>query len=83
MTPAEYAGWQIHLARYPPAEHILAALWLTVSRALGNEKATAADMGYWLEAPETRRERQAAEEKAKRRALAQATRAAYLRRRTP
>ena len=77
MTPAEYMGWRYHLSRYPPVEFILAALWLTVSRALGNDKAKAEDMGYWLETPAMRAKRQAHEAKQKQAARARMTRAAY------
>ena len=81
MTPAEYTGWRYHLSRYPPMEFILAALWLTVSRALGNDKAKPEDMGYWLETPAMRKQRQADELHTKRAAQARRTRAAYRQRR--
>ena len=77
MTPAEFEGWQHHLVCYPPTEVILAALWLAVSRALGNDKATPADMGRWLESPEQRREREEKEARAKRVARVQATAQAF------
>ena len=79
MSPAEVAGWRIHRMRYPPVEHILAALWLTVARALGNSEATAEDMGYWLETAEQRRARHAREARARRVSLAQLTADAYRR----
>ena len=80
MTPAEYEGWRWHLARYPSAEYILAALWLTVSRALGNKKAGPEDMGHWLEAPEARARRKETEARAQRLAQAGQVAEAYGRR---
>ena len=79
MTGAEYEGWGQHLANYPPAEFILAAIWLTVSRALGNDQAKLEHMGYWLETPEMREERRTREAAAKRQAAARLTAAAYRR----
>ena len=77
MSAAEYEGWRHHRMRYPPAEYILAALWLTVSRALGNDEAKAEDMGDWLETPETRRAREADEAAAEQKAKAAFVSAAY------
>ena len=79
MTPAEYAGWEQHFVRYPPVETILALLWLTVSRAVGNDKASAADVGYWLESPEQRAEREEREARTKRATQVRRTAEAYRR----
>ena len=79
MTPMEYAGWQQHLVRYPPLEYILSRLWLTVSRALGNDKARPEDMGYWIESPKMRQQRMEEKEQAQLRAEAQQVAQAYRR----
>ena len=79
MTAIEFEGWRRHFSRYPLAEYILAVLWLTVARALGNEKAGPEDMGHWLEAPEARARREETEARARRLARAGQVAEAYRR----
>ena len=69
MTPAEYDGWCRHFKRYPPAEYILAALWLAVSPLCGLKPDPGA-MGWWLETPAQRRAREAERERRGAEALA-------------
>ena len=69
MTPAEYDGWGRHFKRYPPAEYILAALWLAVSPLCGLKPDPGA-MGWWLETPAQRRAREAERERRGAEALA-------------
>ncbi|WP_425154848.1 hypothetical protein [Candidatus Palauibacter sp.] len=78
-TPTEREGWAHHMARYPPVETILAAIWFTVARGLGNRDADLSDMGYWLESPDQRKRRRADEARAARAAKVRATDAAYMR----
>ena len=78
LSPTEYQGWIMHLRRYPPAETVLAALWLNVSRALG-ATAEPQHMGYWLESPRMRGRREENERRERRRLAAEMTREAYLR----
>lgn len=51
MDSAEYAGWLDHIKRYPPAESLIATLWITLASALsmGKVKVDPAEMGEWLE----------------------------------
>ena len=66
-------AWELHLARYPPLEHIIARIWLS----LHGKDADLTDMGFWLESPQDRKDREAAEEKARRRREARETALAY------
>ena len=67
LTPAEYDGWRYHLARYPPAEYMLAYIWGLLAPTF-RENPEAAEMGNWLESPRKQRERLEAERKAQQRA---------------
>ena len=77
MLPAEYEGWQDHLARYPPAEFILSAIWLLLARALGVKSAVPEDMGDWLEPPQVRRQLRAEQERVHQVAMTAFISAAY------
>ena len=61
MTPAQFDGWQLHIARYPPPEFLLA----TILTALLPKSDKIFDLtGHWLESPAAREIRKAAEEEA-------------------
>ena len=58
ISPQEFAGWQIHLRRFPPgdylAQSILAGIWEALCRANGAKDARAAQIAPWLNPPEMR-----------------------------
>ena len=57
MTPAQFDGWQLHIARYPPPEFLLA----TILTALLPKSDKIFDLtGHWLESPAAREIRKAA-----------------------
>ena len=59
MTPAQFDGWQLHIARYPPPEFLLA----TILTALLPKSDKIFDLtGHWLESPVAREIRKAREE---------------------
>ena len=77
MSAVEFEGWRRHFGRYPTVEYILALIWLTVARALGNSKAKAEHMGYWLETPEMRQRRKSEQADQQRLALISLVSSAY------
>ena len=79
MNAVEYAGWRLHLIRYPPAESVLASIWFMLAQFLGGKdrKVDPADMGFWLESPRQRAKRVEDVETAARRAHIAAVAQAY------
>ena len=78
MTASEFQGWQHHFGRYPPAEYILAMIWLTLSRAFGNDLAQAEHMGYWLETPDMVKRRQSDDANSRQIAMAEMVSMVYI-----
>ncbi len=77
MTPTEFEASWVHLARYPPMEVIMCALYMIVAKIGGAKDAKASDFGYWLESPALREDRLQLERAAERALKAQMTREAY------